>query len=524
MHPFLRIAFLLPVLAELPAAAQQKRPPEQEAYLYAVGEHLYNDKFEREHEPLDGETAWAIPFRKDDLYGFVDKKSGKVLVSPQFSQVYAVYADAAIVESPERRGWSGFGAIDRKGRYIIEPMYQELRREGDLYHGIASAIDTSFESRYQLFILNDYYTAAGALLLRAPCHNFAGFQGADTMAWFRYGPEYSVYGRSGKLLKRFGHAAERHFLGIFNNHLVFVENPQQPGQSYTGQDVSGKVLWNLPSDEHASAVFRMSPQVFGVLTEGGLSFTDAKGNEAPYGINNGFIGNGFEHSYPMLSALDRIPVQDFNTQKTGYIDKEGRLVIPCIYTAGGDFQNGEAAVLDSTRQYYGFINSAGSLVVPFVIPAGDLRGHMLSGQLPQYSEGCCIAQVLSVETDSRGRNSIHPDEDGNLPHRAAFFDRQGKMRLMLPDSVKPVGPFSDGLAPVVVGEERKLGFIDTSGTMAIPARYELAVAGAYPFPQVIVPRFIRGYAYLKAFKGYIGKDGREYFSGKRMRDEYNFSH
>ena len=85
------------------------------------------------------------------------------------------------------------------------------------------------------------------------------------------------------------------------------------------------------------------------------------------------------------------------------------------------------------------------------------------------------------------------------------------------------GNFSEGLAPVI-GRSRGLGFIDKTGKLVIPCTYEAAVGGAYPFPYVILPEFKGGFAYIKAFKGYIDNKGREYFSGKRVEDHYDFSH
>ena len=47
----------------------------------------------------------------------------------------------------------------------------------------------------------------------------------------------------------------------------------------------------------------------------------------------------------------------------GYVDKKGREVIPCIYEAAGDFNDGAAWAVSEGR--YGYIDKEGSVIVPF---------------------------------------------------------------------------------------------------------------------------------------------------------------
>jgi hypothetical protein len=75
-----------------------------------------------------------------------------------------------------------------------------------------------------------------------------------------------------------------------------------------------------------------------------------------------------------------------------------------------------------------------------------------------------------------------------------------------------------------VNKDAKLGFVNKQGKWVVPPIYEIALAGAYPMPYLVVPQFIGGYAYIKAFKGYVDRNGVPYFSGKRMQDHYDFSH
>jgi hypothetical protein len=116
----------------------------------------------------------------------------------------------------------------------------------------------------------------------------------------------------------------------------------------------------------------------------------------------------------------------------------------------------------------------------------------------------------------------HPYHDLDSIH-FVYVDKNGKVQLTLPTSIVFVGVFSEGLAPAI-NKGRQLGFVDKTGNWAIAPEFELTLAGAYPMPYVVTPQFIGGYAYIKAFKGYIDKKGNKYFGGERMEDHYNFSH
>lgn len=60
------------------------------------------------------------------------------------------------------------------------------------------------------------------------------------------------------------------------------------------------------------------------------------------------------------------PVQRKSDNKYGYVDTTGRLVIPCIYTAAGDFSGGMAVIRNEGDDKYGFIDTTGKQVIPSV--------------------------------------------------------------------------------------------------------------------------------------------------------------
>jgi cell division protein FtsB len=70
-------------------------------------------------------------------------------------------------------------------------------------------------------------------------------------------------------------------------------------------------------------------------------------------------------------------VQDDNTNKYGFIDKTGKLIIPCEWTSAfkfNDHLNGLAAVKDNNGMW-GFIDKTGKIVIPCTYKKIDWRGE-----------------------------------------------------------------------------------------------------------------------------------------------------
>lgn len=524
MKPKSSLPFVIILLfLSLSATAQKKHPDKPVAHLYETDYDAVDDKIFREHIPLDGDSVRFIPFRKDKLYGFVDKKTRKWVIEPKFTQVYAVYKEGAIVEvQDEARHIDGYGLVGYDGKFIIGPGFANLYKEGNVYHGLLDAVDTTMAEMYDRFVANYYFDEQGKFLFECKAHRFATFIEGDSLAWFRYGTDYSVYNRAGKLVKQFKYDSSKSFLGIYRNLLV--EGIKKGDEYlYRGYDVQGKQQFEVLSGEYANAVFRMSDDVFGFVSEDGFFMTDKTGKPFSYGISNGWYGNGFRYIFPYLEKMELIPVQDFETKKTGYISRSGQLVIPCSYYFAGSFQSGEAPYFDTAKRMIGFMNTKEETVVSPFLPMDNIYELQLTGQGLFFSEGLCRAPVVVPVTNEEGEQIIMTGENGRPKARMAYFDRKGVRQLLLPDSIIMAGNFEGGLA-MVVAEGGALGFIDTTGKIVIPMKYEIAMAGAYPFPQLVLPEFNHGFVYLKAFKGYLDKKGNEYFSGKQEKDEYDFSH
>ena len=125
----------------------------------------------------------------------------------------------------------------------------------------------------------------------------------------------------------------------------------------------------------------------------------------------------------------------------GFVDSEGKLVIPYQYDFALDFSDGMALVCDENG-WIGYINTKGELVIPYQYDNPSERNGN------DFHEGLCAVVV-----------------DGEHEW-FSYIDKTGK--LAFPGVFSQDGDFSEGLAAVsTTGEDLQRGYIDHSGKMVI---------------------------------------------------------
>ena len=167
--------------------------------------------------------------------------------------------------------------------------------------------------------------------------------------------------------------------------------------------------------------------------------------------------------------------KDGYEDKDGYIDKTGKLVIPVDwsnarpYSEGKSFSEGLAAV--QGRGKWGFIDTTGTLVIPCQFKDAD-----------SFNEG-----LACVITDD---------------NKAGYIDKNGKMVITLDEQwvLTIYSSFSDGLAVVYNKELKKYGYINKSGILVIPFGWN----DARPFSEGLA----HVSNYDKTNTGFIDKTGR----------------
>lgn len=460
--------------------------------------------------PLDGNEVTMIPYRQDELFGFVNKKTGAWMIQPRFEQVHAVYKEGAIVKIN-----GAYAFTDTSGKLLFGDV-QNIVKEGDIYHCLSLLYpEGDLPEPHDMCIVNAYYTKRGKLLFTEKAHDLVSFTDTDSLAFFRYGKTITIRGKSGKIWKRARVNDEKKLMGVQDNLLIY-KSIRDAKVWYTCTDVRGKEAFSLPlAFDRVEGLCRISKDLFGFVAKGGIYFYDAKGVQKPWGIEEVYgsqPGNFFRNK--------RFSVHHFRKKRSGVVDRQGKTLIPFDYKAIGEFHNGYALFRD-TLDRIGMMDSLGKTVLSYLSEDAIELSRELGRPLTFYEGLCPVKQycLLKVIGDD-GKESFRINPDSMC---FTYIDQNGKAALSLPSTFEMGGFFSDGLAPVLDGKGN-FGFIDKKGQIVIPPEYEAMLAGGYPIAYLIVPEFIGGFAYIKSWKGYIDKTGKKYYAGKRVKDEYRFSH
>lgn len=135
--------------------------------------------------------------------------------------------------------------------------------------------------------------------------------------------------------------------------------------------------------------------------------------------------------------------------REGWIDRSGRVVIPLRWDDAGPFVDGRARVKENDR--YGFVDRTGAVVVP-----------------PQYEDAAPFSEGLAAVKRGGRTGFIDPSGAVVIPFR---FTRAAW-----------IASFKDGRACAFEGEDADhdvAGYVDRTGRMVIPARF----AWAQPFSE-----------------------------------------
>lgn len=166
----------------------------------------------------------------------------------------------------------------------------------------------------------------------------------------------------------------------------------------------------------------------------------------------------FRHTYYPYGGFSEglARVQDDDTERYGFIDPTGYLVVPCTWKNAGSFSEGLAPV-QADNGLYGFIDKTGKVVIP-----------------------CQYTHVGSFE------DGVAAAEMGG---KTMFINHSGEATFTFPEGVAPQ-TLSEGL--IVVCEGEKYGCIDVAGTQIIPCEWD----------------YMQGYAEGLC---YAEKDGKKFF-------------
>ena len=147
-------------------------------------------------------------------------------------------------------------------------------------------------------------------------------------------------------------------------------------------------------------------------------------------------GLGYQNLGPFSEGLAGIVDDVDENFKVGYIDKTGKVVIPCTYRSGGMFSNGLARV-ETMDGKWGYIDKTGKVVVP------------------------CIYDSVRMFPDN---GLAYVEKDG----KSGYIDATGT--VVIPLEYDGANGASDGLA--AVGKNGKYGLVDYSNNVVVPLEYD----------------------------------------------------
>lgn len=200
----------------------------------------------------------------------------------------------------------------------------------------------------------------------------------------------------------------------------------------------------------------------------------------------------------LTDGLSGVVKSTATSEVGGYVDKNGKIVIPFIYTPemvgeGGSFSEmnpfseGLAAVrktINATQDnpmgqpIYGFIDKTGKTVIPFSYTSARSFSEGLAvvglsngkfGYINKNNQIVIPAQYDSANDFSNGLALVQNLNEKTQNQESAFIDKTGKVRLT--SKYSDVRSFSDGLA--LVGNQNKFGYIDTTGKLVIPMKFNI---------------------------------------------------
>ena len=183
-------------------------------------------------------------------------------------------------------------------------------------------------------------------------------------------------------------------------------------------------------------------------------------------FENGFAGvqNGEKWGFINTEGKEIVPcvydmVSSFNdglaavckNDKWGYVNTEGELVIPCIYEYANEFSEGLASVRKNGKD--GFINKKGEVAIPL-----------------KYEECGIFCEGLAYAGDKKGHYFI--DTGGNIKIHLpkGFYIERGSS-----SEGHPYPEFHDGICNILVGDDYDY-YINTKGEKVAPPKSQASAA------------------------------------------------
>jgi len=174
-------------------------------------------------------------------------------------------------------------------------------------------------------------------------------------------------------------------------------------------------------------------------------------------------------------------VKDRNTGKYGFINRNGKLIIPCVYDMTYEFSNGICPIAlgkDIHNLKWGCINTKGQVVIPIIYDG--FWSSFEDGYLEAMKEG--HGTLLGIDGKPLPGFSWEYDDVRRIHNGFARFKKNGKFGFLNKRGEVVIPPiydfatfFVDGIACVSIDDKYgkyKYGGINTDGVLVIPCIYD----------------------------------------------------
>ncbi len=446
-----------------------------------------------------------FPAKDDETgkWGYINR-SGEWVIPPQYDRTFDFRGNYAIaILNPDDfeadRWWDSDieGIIDREGNWVLPPEYSfDAGYDGSYYGGKDTGIWLVCKYKDLIWgvdedgeeiLLQD--TLSG--FFDIPSGYFSGLKWRQVWHWCSDSALIPVYGED----YRVGYADRTTGELVIPCEYYSVD----PSCFYEG------VASVAYMDEE------YMPSEFFLI--------DETGAEIPL-PDHLMVDYGFDASEGLITALDR------ETELYGFVDLQGNLVIEPQFTRAEDFEDGYSAVLFPEGDW-GYIDREGNVVSRGIVNDSDWWGpdrdngvyvlqtgenewtaYAVTGESlfslqeenlvslsPPMDNGLCW-----FATDPSGRKNYWVDRKFGLVDLNGNIVSEAEWKLMDFESRS----FPEGLQVVVqiVDGERKLGYLNEQGELALPLIYDSAY------------NFENGLAWVRIGDqiGYIDHDGNLVFS------------